>query len=162
MIRRSEKSCKEGIGSIQCFPLTTRCCACFSDYAHSFRIQGCLNPGYVLSGHCSRQQFSVKNEGVLIFEVVLSYGVLRYYGYMRANACTNSDRTRKATDWICPSKHLGEQTFKTHSTITNSSPSAPAHFFVKDDVSTRIALVFVRSKWTKWNQPDLCVLLVSR
>ena len=27
--------------------------------------------------------------------------------------------------------------------------------FVRDDVSTRIALVFVRSKWTKWNQPDL-------
>ena len=34
---------------------------------------------------------------------------------------------------------------------TNSSPSAPAHFFVRDDVSTRIALVFARSKWTKWN-----------
>ena len=27
--------------------------------------------------------------------------------------------------------------------------------------STRIALVFVRSKWTKWNQPDLYVLLAS-
>ena len=33
---------------------------------------------------------------------------------------------------------------------TNSSPSAPAHFFVRDDFSTRIALVFVRSKWAKW------------
>ena len=33
----------------------------------------------------------------------------------------------------------------------NSSPSEPAHFFVRDDVSTRIALVFVRSKWTKWS-----------
>ena len=32
-------------------------------------------------------------------------------------------------------------------------------FFVRDDVSARIALVFVRSKWTKWNQPDLHVLL---
>ena len=42
---------------------------------------------------------------------------------------------------------------------TNSSPSAPAHFFVRDNVSTRIALVFVRSKWTKWNQPDLHVLV---
>ena len=31
--------------------------------------------GYVLSGHCSRQQISVKNEGVLIFGGVLIYGV---------------------------------------------------------------------------------------
>ena len=28
MIRRSEKSCKEGVCSIQYFPHTTRCCAC--------------------------------------------------------------------------------------------------------------------------------------
>ena len=28
-------------------------------------------------------------------------------------------------------------------------------FNVRDDVSTRIAQVFVRSKWTKWNQPYL-------
>ena len=34
--------------------------------------------GYVLSGHCSRQQISVKNEGVLIFGGVPIYGVLRY------------------------------------------------------------------------------------
>ena len=34
--------------------------------------------GYVLSGHCGRQQISVKNEGVLIFGGVLIYGVLRY------------------------------------------------------------------------------------
>ena len=34
--------------------------------------------GYVLSGHCSRQQFSVKTEGVLNFGGVLIYGVLRY------------------------------------------------------------------------------------
>ena len=34
--------------------------------------------GYVLSGHCSRQQISGKNEGVLIFGGVLIYGVLRY------------------------------------------------------------------------------------
>ena len=33
--------------------------------------------GYVLSGHCSRQQISVKTEGVLIFGRVLIYGVLR-------------------------------------------------------------------------------------
>ena len=33
--------------------------------------------GYVLSGHCSRQQISGKNEGVLIFGGVLIYGVLR-------------------------------------------------------------------------------------
>ena len=33
--------------------------------------------GYVLSGHCSRQQISGKKEGVLIFGGVLIYGVLR-------------------------------------------------------------------------------------
>ena len=40
--------------------------------------------------------------------------------------------------------------------ITISSPSAcsTAHFFVRDDVSTRIVLVLVSSKWTKWDQPD--------
>ena len=32
--------------------------------------------GYVLSGHCNRQQISVKNEGVLIFGGELIYGVL--------------------------------------------------------------------------------------
>ena len=32
----------------------------------------------VLSGHCSQQQISVKNEGVLIFGGVLIYGFLRY------------------------------------------------------------------------------------
>ena len=42
MIRRSEKSCKEGVCSIQCFPHTTHSCACFSDYAHTSRIQGYL------------------------------------------------------------------------------------------------------------------------
>ena len=34
--------------------------------------------GYVLSGHCNRQQISGKNEGVLIFGWVLIYGSLRY------------------------------------------------------------------------------------
>ena len=34
--------------------------------------------GYVLSGHCSQQQISVKNEGVLIFGGVLIYGVRRH------------------------------------------------------------------------------------
>ena len=34
--------------------------------------------GYVLSGHCNRQQISVKTEEVLIFGGVLIYGVLRY------------------------------------------------------------------------------------
>ena len=33
--------------------------------------------GYVLSGHCSPQQISVKNEGVLIFGGVLICGVLQ-------------------------------------------------------------------------------------
>ena len=43
MIRRSEKSCKKGVCSIQYFPHTTRCCACFSDYAPTSRIPGYLN-----------------------------------------------------------------------------------------------------------------------
>ena len=42
LIRRRQKSCKEGVCSIQCFPHTTRCCACFSDYVHTSRIQGYL------------------------------------------------------------------------------------------------------------------------
>ena len=37
--------------------------------------------GYVLPGHCSGQQISVKNEGVLIFGGVLIYGVLRYFPF---------------------------------------------------------------------------------
>ena len=41
--------------------------------------------GYVLSGHCRRQQISVKNEGVLIFGGVLIYGVLRYFGNIKQN-----------------------------------------------------------------------------
>ena len=35
--------------------------------------------GYILSWHCSQQQISVKNEGVLIFGGVLIYEVLRYF-----------------------------------------------------------------------------------
>ena len=42
------------------------------------RHRGTYVRGYVLSGHCSRQQISVKNEGVLIFGGVLIYGILRY------------------------------------------------------------------------------------
>ena len=45
MIRRSEKSCKEGVCLIQCCSHTTRCCACFSDYAHTSSIQGYLYSG---------------------------------------------------------------------------------------------------------------------
>ena len=43
------------------------------------------------------------------------------------------------------------------------SPSAPAHFWSETTFffSTRIASIFVRWKWTKWNQPDLHVLLAS-
>ena len=41
------------------------------------RYRGTYIWGYVLSGHCSRQQISVKTEGVLIFGGVLIYGVLR-------------------------------------------------------------------------------------
>ena len=82
MIRRSENSCKEGVRVIQCFPHTTRCCAYFSDYAHTSSIQGYLysgggGGGYVLSGHCNRQQISVKTEGYLISEGYLFTG---FYG----------------------------------------------------------------------------------
>ena len=45
MIRRRQKSCKEGVCSIQCFPHTTRYCGCFSDYVHTSRIQGYLYSG---------------------------------------------------------------------------------------------------------------------
>ena len=48
MIRRRQKSCKEGVCSIQCFPHTKRCCACFSDYVHTSMIQG-----YLYSGVCT-------------------------------------------------------------------------------------------------------------
>ena len=84
MIRRSEKSCKEGVCSIQCFPHTTRCCACFSDYAHTSRIQGYLYSGG--GGGCTfgalqpTVNFS-KNWRVLIFGGVLIYGVLRYLAW---------------------------------------------------------------------------------
>ena len=45
MIRRRQKSCKEGVCSIQCFPHTRRSCGCFSDYVHTSRIQGYLYSG---------------------------------------------------------------------------------------------------------------------
>ena len=45
IIRRNEKSCKEGVRLIQCFPHTTRCCACFRDYAHTSSIWGYLYSG---------------------------------------------------------------------------------------------------------------------
>ena len=48
MIRRRQKSCKEGVCSIQCFPHTRRCCACFSNYVHTSRTQG-----YLYSGVCT-------------------------------------------------------------------------------------------------------------
>ena len=78
MIRRSEKSSKEEVSSTECFPLKTRCCACFSDCAHTCRIQGVLIfGGNVLSGHYSRQQTSGKNEGYLFSEGYLFTG---FYG----------------------------------------------------------------------------------
>ena len=43
MIKWGEKSCKEGVCSIEYFLYTTRCCACFSNYAHTFSLQGYLN-----------------------------------------------------------------------------------------------------------------------
>ena len=45
-----------------------------------------------------------------------------------------------------------------HARVRQSTVFNTSTLFVRDDVSTRIALVFVRSKWTKWNQPDLHVL----
>ena len=83
MIRRRQKSCKEGVCSIQCFPHTTRCCACFSDYVHTSRIQGYLysgGGGYLLSGHCNQQQISVKTEGYLFSEGYLFMG---FYGSLK-------------------------------------------------------------------------------
>ena len=57
------------------FRRKTRCFACFSDNARTSRLQGYLYLG-VSTGHCSRQQISGKNEGVL-FGGVPIYGVLR-------------------------------------------------------------------------------------
>ena len=66
--------------STQCFPQITPCCACFSDYGHFSWIQGYLywgGGGYVLSGHCSRQQISVKLKGYLFSK---GYLFTEFYG----------------------------------------------------------------------------------
>ena len=63
MKMRSETSFNKGVCSIQYFQQTTHGCAYFNDLAHSLWIQGCLHLGYALSGHCGRQQVSVKSEG---------------------------------------------------------------------------------------------------
>ena len=90
MIQRSEKSRKEEVCSIQCFPHTTRCCACFSDYAHISRIQGYLYlGGMYFRGIAADSKFQEKNEGVLIFGGVLIYGVLRYYFSFRTARMTS-------------------------------------------------------------------------
>ena len=78
MIRRSEKPCKEGVCSIQCFPHTTRWCACLSDYAHTFRIQGYLySGGMYFRGIATDSKFLWKLKGYLFSEGYLFTG---FYG----------------------------------------------------------------------------------
>ena len=86
MIRRSEKSCKEGVCSIQCFR-TQHAVVHVSAIMHilpgytGYRgtyIRGGGGGGMYFRGIATRQQISVKTEGVLIFGGVLIYGVLRY------------------------------------------------------------------------------------
>ena len=80
MIRRSEKSCKEGVCLIQCCSHTTRCCACFSDYAHTSSIQGYLysrGGGYVLSGIAADSKLQSKLKVYLFSEGYLFTG---FYG----------------------------------------------------------------------------------
>ena len=78
MIRQSEKSCKKGVCSIQCFPHTTRCCACFSDYGHTSRIQGYLYSGVCTFGALQpTENFSKNLKGYLFSEGYLFTG---FYG----------------------------------------------------------------------------------
>ena len=78
MIRRRQKSCKEGVCSIQCFPLTTRCCACFRDYVHTSRIQGYLySGGMYFRGIATNSKFQSKLKGYLFSEGYLFTG---FYG----------------------------------------------------------------------------------
>ena len=79
MIRRGEKSSKEEVCSTRLVISVENTLLCmFQRLCTYFQDTGVLIfGGYVLSGHCSRQQISGKNEGVLIFGGVLIYGVLR-------------------------------------------------------------------------------------
>ena len=78
MISRRQKSCKEGVCSIQCFPHTTRCCACFSDYVHTSRIQGYLySGGMYFRGIATDSKFQYKLKGYLFSEGYLFTG---FYG----------------------------------------------------------------------------------
>ena len=82
MIRRSEKYCKEGVCLIQrrkfrrqhAFVHVSAIMHSLPEYRSTY-IRG--GGGYVLSGHCSRQQISVKNEGYLFSEGFLFTG---FYG----------------------------------------------------------------------------------
>ena len=75
MIRRRQKSCKEGVCSIQCFPHTARCCACFSDYVHTSRIQGYLySGGMYFRGIATNSKFQWKLKGYLFSEGYLFTG----------------------------------------------------------------------------------------
>ena len=51
--------------------------------------------GYVLSGHCSQQQISVKNERYLFSEGYLFTGVLRYLPERNTRICGTVRRNRK-------------------------------------------------------------------
>ena len=81
MIRRGEKASKEEICSIGCFKLKTRCSACFSDYAHTSRIQEYLySGGMYFRGIAAYGKFQKKMKGTS-FRRVLIYGVLRYFNF---------------------------------------------------------------------------------
>ena len=79
MIRRRQKSCKEGVCSIQCFTAAHKKLSCmFQRLCTYFQHTGVLIfGGYVLSGHCNQQQISVKTEGYLFSEGYLFTG---FYG----------------------------------------------------------------------------------
>ena len=78
MTRRREKFSKEGdLFNPVLFVDNTLLCM-FQRLCTYFQDTGVrIFEEYVLSGHCSQQQISIKREGVLIFGGVLIYGVLR-------------------------------------------------------------------------------------
>ena len=140
MIRRRQKSCKEGVCSIQCFPHTRRCCACFSDYVHTSRIQGYLysgGGGYELSGHCNQQQISVKTEGYLFSEGYLFtgfYGIAsrawkivfvseKYCGAPIA-CCSTTSQTTPASPSSCTPVRIQQANLHRPEPTPNTSPKA--------------------------------------
>ena len=78
MIRRSEISSKEEVCSILCFLWKTSCCACFSDYVHTSRIQQYLYLGVCTFGALQpTANFRKKMKGYLFSEGYLFTG---FYG----------------------------------------------------------------------------------